>query len=431
MISIFIDELCGIKTKKINLSERCFYCSLFFFMCYSEIKNILSEIVGHTATLLFLLTYGLLITSLVLDSNKHLKKTKFINLGFIVTFIGAYFLLTFIFHPEYSNVLFGPFSIIDNILFPMSAFWALLFFSHDADNNMLLKTLFLIAVTRWGLLIFEAREVLTSGFWTLSEPTLSGGVVEVLHTYNINWAYKLFATECVFLVLFYRSKKRILLIPIIIGEVFILLFGSRGAFFMFFLFWILCFLFCNADRHFEKRTIRVLMIGAVVLLLFTSGVATKGIINIIERTGVTSRTIVMFLNGELTSDSGRNQIYAKALEMLRDVHIFGYGIYGDRYHVLSIGQIAINGYGYVHNVFLEILITYGVFGVAIIYIGIKRLFVEIVKGKNFELKCLFLICFGCSLNLMFSSSYWYQYYFWAMIGLMIRTSRIKYKLRHT
>lgn len=420
MVMRVINQLCGTDIQKVKLSEVCFFASLFVLMCYTEINAVFSVYIRRIGTFNLFLTYGLLAASFMLERKVTIQSRVFIRLSVFVLFIGAYFLLTILMHPEYENVLFGPFNIINNIIFPMSAFWTVFFFTKDSDNQLFLVTLFLVALVRCVLLSMQAREVMTTGFWSLKETDLQGTINDVLHTYNITWAYKLYTTTVTFLVMFYRSRKKVLFVPIIFSQIMILLYGSRGAFFMFFVFWPLCAVFCVPDKYYGRRMAILLFLALLLIVFIASGMGTRLLIGLIEQTGITSRTVTMFLSGEISSDSGRSQIYAKAIEMLQDVHPFGYGIYGDRYHILTIGYIATNGYGYCHNVFLELLITFGLFGLILLIAGTRRLIQEFFSNQDFDQKCLYLICFGCILNLVLSSSYWYQYYFWAMVGMMLR-----------
>ena len=89
-----------------------------------------------------------------------------------------------------------------------------------------------------------------------------------------------------------------------------------------------------------------------------------------------------------------------------------YGAFGDRYYLPSY-------YPYAHNLFFEIMLTFGKFFGSIIFITLIYSFLKtFIENKEFE--GLLVIATGSFsiCRLMFSTSFWTEPYFWAFIALL-------------
>ena len=118
------------------------------------------------------------------------------------------------------------------------------------------------------------------------------------------------------------------------------------------------------------------------------------------------------LNGELLISSTRSLIYEQANYALKNMGLSIYGLFGDRLFVDSI---------YVHNIFYELLLSFGyIFG----GISIIALLVLIIKAimfnKNNNLKII-AILFTTSLFLRYlvSGSFVIEGNFYIYIAIMI------------
>ena len=74
-----------------------------------------------------------------------------------------------------------------------------------------------------------------------------------------------------------------------------------------------------------------------------------------------SRTIDSLAEGEFWHDNGRFDIWRLSLLAIKENPVFGQGFFGDR---LYVGEELL--WGYSHNVFLEVLSHFGIFGVLLL-----------------------------------------------------------------
>ena len=93
----------------------------------------------------------------------------------------------------------------------------------------------------------------------------------------------------------------------------------------------------------------------------------------------------------------------------------GYGAMGARHGIYEIIQV-----GHPHNVFLEILIDYGVFvGSGLIIAGLVTIFKLLMSNDIGEWKGLILIFVGLASQLLLSGTYWHRQGIWALLALFV------------
>ncbi|WP_442263533.1 O-antigen ligase family protein [Tissierella sp.] len=142
--------------------------------------------------------------------------------------------------------------------------------------------------------------------------------------------------------------------------------------------------------------------------------------NFLMSIGIRSRSLLLFAEGGIYL-SGRDNLYSDVFEQILNNPIFGLGLMGDRF---------ILGNRYVHNIFMEILINFGMligllFIVIITYLIIKSLFIKNAKKYNVIIIWLSL----GFIHLMVSSTYLTDFKFWIFLGLicnaLIKTNKFK------
>ena len=136
--------------------------------------------------------------------------------------------------------------------------------------------------------------------------------------------------------------------------------------------------------------------------------------------GLSSRTLKALATGSFSDGNGREEIYEMAIELIKTGGPFGRGAYGDRYY---IGRFYRGGYS--HNLFLELLVTFGYVGGPIV---ILALFIGVLKAYKAcfgdHVRQMLFVAYGVTTcKLMFSYSFWYAQTFWVMIAFMIRWTR--------
>ncbi len=119
------------------------------------------------------------------------------------------------------------------------------------------------------------------------------------------------------------------------------------------------------------------------------------------------------LKGIITQSSGRDDIYILAKNIIVNSGFMPHGV---GYFEYSTGYI------YPHNLFIEVCLDFGIFGV----IGLIILFLVLLKKyiTYYKQDELFKVCVATMFiysftRLMFSDSYWREPLFWMNIGLVI------------
>lgn len=137
--------------------------------------------------------------------------------------------------------------------------------------------------------------------------------------------------------------------------------------------------------------------------------------------GKGQRILWQIANGEFFKSSGRAEIYRVVLDSIIDNPLCGYGMIADRI------QISIRNFGnadlftgsYAHNIFLELLMQYGIvlgglLSVFIIIVSIKLLTKPVLREKKLVAIWAIAMTFGI---LLFSGPVYSNKHFWIMLGL--------------
>lgn len=170
-------------------------------------------------------------------------------------------------------------------------------------------------------------------------------------TYSMVGGYALIFQVLIVLDHFFVYKKWYDLISVVISFFAVFLFGSRGPIICVIALIIVFIIFSQMLSPMK----RVIIIGGVLIvsICFYSNIET--VINVLIRitgaTGLHSRTLNLWLLHSVTDDSGRSSIYSYYWDMITREPTFGYGLVG--------GWIGPDVYP--HNIFIELLLSFGVF----------------------------------------------------------------------
>lgn len=201
----------------------------------------------------------------------------------------------------------------------------------------------------------------------------------------------------------------------IIGVVLLLIFGNRGAVLCAMAFTILCCLKYVQN----KKTIAVLFFLGVFLYL-NIDIIFDALYGLSEDLGMSVRFFVRMKEGTIADDNGREELYRPIAEIINNGNLLGYGMAGDR--------ILLNGI-YVHNIFLEMLVSYGVFGGPIIILLLLGLIIRSLIRCRLNVDFEFLVLLLCPgfIKLILSWSYIAEPFFYFLIGYCVNIIR-KHKL---
>lgn len=225
---------------------------------------------------------------------------------------------------------------------------------------------------------------------------------------------------CVFYIAVNYNNIMYLFISIL-GFIFMVMLGNRGSLICSIIFFVICLY-----RYFMKLSLHKKIISIVVFLflivIFTVGNFYNSfllnIYNYASTHGLSTR-LFYFMKGEINSpfDSGRSILRKKVIKAISD-NILGYGLSSD---VFFAGA-------YVHNIFLELIVEFGVFFGFILILGIVWLIFSALIKNNipWNIKNIFCIFICCGLiKLCISGTYLTDPYIFFMLGMAISLCNIR------
>ena len=378
-----------------------------FFLHRLNIEGVPREIT------LFLIS-SLPIIFLIVFYQKDKKLLKDSKLFFIIYFFSALsFLINYVFFPQYRYFYFRKEYGLLRVFRPDSAIYALLFFSiidKDEDFYYIIKNFSYFNFLK--ILIFVYIPRLIRGYWI----DINYLGAKVTRLYSLSFGYTLIFPTIVFMYVFYRERKikDLLLSVLCIGMIFFQ--GSRGALLLPILF--LIFMSISNSIHYDsrKKILNKLLLAIIItMIFFIFGSQIKNVIAYIFKTlGLRSRLVTKMLTTSIFDSTGRNEIWAIVWRAMKDNWVFGYGAFGDRPFVFPEHFV-----GYSHNIVLEIVSSFGLFGVGILtFLLIQTIKMFLCKDRLW--RELYIVFFTISCQLFLSLSFWYVTEFWIMIAILYK-----------
>lgn len=204
----------------------------------------------------------------------------------------------------------------------------------------------------------------------------------IIEKYNMSFSYGALLP----MLLFYNHKTKLSLVLSFLLFIVVIAIGSRGAALIF-----MGFAIVDVFRKHHSYRVPVVLIAVAVISSVSLFKA------YLSDWGISSRTLYMLSSGTAFEDSGREDLYLSFITKLLDNPLMGIGVYGDR--------IGTEG-TYCHNLFLEILLDYGIFiGTSIIvylFFFISKVYRK-CRGHYRDLLLIFIF-YGIG-SLLSSSSY--------------------------
>lgn len=399
----------------INYNTLCMAACIVYF-AQDAIRVIIGTVIPFFSSdaltwFMIFLMYTPLIIALITSPSKVAPAVK--RFLILLVIVAAFFMVTYMVHPEYSSWFFeGSYKIWDWIFRPNQFIYAYLFISiikRPEDAIKALKTVGYLLLLYYTYKLLRAQAV---GYW-VTTTTASGATHEA---YDLNYGYDNLLVFAIFFSCGFKEKKPLYFILSAVSFVEILLGGSRGPLLAIAVMLIL--MYARYRKGISKNLRILILFGALVLALiyfvlgFSGSIALLGTL-LSKIFGSSSRTIQTLLEGAGALDSsGRDRLYEMAFDMIKN-GFWGYGAYGDRYVIGRVFWV-----GYVHNIFLEFLIDFGwiIGGFFIIkmVLGTLRM---LFRCEDDNWYTLFLIFAIPSIKLFLSGSFWFLEAFWAAIAV--------------
>lgn len=214
-------------------------------------------------------------------------------------------------------------------------------------------------------------------------------------------------------IIWLNEKKRIYCIIGIIFAFLGIVLGSRGVVVSYALF-VICIVLTSLHKaKLAKKLLIILLIVIVTITLVTYYTEIAlGIQYFLSSLGISnSRTVSLLNTSDFLDANGRDLLWPLGISMIKEKFPFGYGFMGER---PIIGNYV--RWGYVHNVFLEIIIEFGLIGFFISLLLIINSAKYVNNSSDPKWNSLFILFFSNCGMLLISNSFWYFPYFWAAIA---------------
>lgn len=199
--------------------------------------------------------------------------------------------------------------------------------------------------------------------------------------YNMSFGYSLLL-PLLFLIYFKQNKILIFFLVLII-----LIAGSRGP-----LIPIIAYILYRVIKYnsIYKQIVLVFLVVFFVSLTFPI------LLSYMDSIGVTSRTLLLLVEGSFDSDAGRGEIYEFIWSHILQKPFWGHGVFSDRV-LLGI---------YCHNIILEFLLDFGLLISAFVFLVFFIVLIKLFKVISDDEKNLLVLLFLASVvPLLASSSY--------------------------
>lgn len=245
--------------------------------------------------------------------------------------------------------------------------------------------------------------------------------------YYLGYSYLMSIPTMLYLISYMKNKKIKDLIIFIIGSLVIVYVGARSPLLNIGILLVLCVVYLITKRLIKsgKIVLLFLILSSLIVMLFSLNEILYIIARILLMFGIEGRTIDLLMNNPF-SLSGRNEIYNIMISAIKTRPILGYGFFGDRIlleNTSFIGQ-------YSHNIFLELMVTFGLLVGSLISIYLIYNFVKIIFSKNILRPSFIFVILGF-VGLYISDSFIISQNFIMFLGLIIlyaKKEKIKLKM---
>jgi hypothetical protein len=216
---------------------------------------------------------------------------------------------------------------------------------------------------------------------------------------------------CTGVLYFQKSKQQFLLwILIMICMAFMIMNASRGGIITSLVIFVFFIIYNVKYKNMNTKTLLIYLLICLLLIYF-------------YRIEIYSHLFFKFING-IFQDDYRIQLIYVTLKILKDTYGFGIGVGVEN----SVNVLRMNGMEIlaVHNIFLEILLKYGIFILSLFLLLVLNIIYNITKYKS--ISSSFLV-FSCFITIPFwgtvNSGYLLAPIFWIFLASLYTYTNLK------
>ena len=348
------------------------------------------------------------------------KKRMVFDFWGLYIFLLLFLLLTYILNPGYEEWFAREtYGVWDYVLRPDNGIYIYLFIRILNSPKRIIKC---IREAGWIMLVYYGYRSINAvlrGYWI----DTSNKGYEIRMSYNLGLGYHVLFLTLVFLFCALENKEMKSWFASFVGVAIIMVAGSRGPFLCILIFFALYF---GVKLINSKKKVLYLVgfMSAALILWMALPYLLEFLIQLLDAFNLPSRLIKKLAEGSISDDSRRHLIWNATIQMIKN-NPLGYGAMGSR-HVLSRYVYA----GYPHQIFLEILVDFGVVAGAIIIISMAVSSFRIFTMKRKEdWRGLFIVFFSNACQLLLSLTYWHTIGLWGVlaVGVCIYSSQRRSK----
>lgn len=244
-------------------------------------------------------------------------------------------------------------------------------------------------------------------------------------TDNMGFAYNVLPAILIIASgMYIKEKRKVSIIFTVIAFVFLLALGTRGPILCFVIFLILMMV---KKLGFSKFSVIAVAVGIIFNVFINSTLYTSTMINFsntLSNMGFSTRIVEMILEDNVSDANGRDAIQDKLIGEIREEPFEFRGVFSDRISTRGLVDrehyISYTNGTYAHNLFIEILHSYGVAIGGILLISLLLFMLNFFLHSKLEVGYIvvLVICMGF-VQLIMSGTYLTQPTFFMMMGLFM------------
>lgn len=444
---IFADTPSIEISKKFDLADL----AMILFLCQRLFTYIFSTLFALKGILFFMV--GLIVLYLIAIIQRHKEGDSRAIFFFIlsVLLLVALIFISMLRNPDLKFWIFGSdWNFVLQAADSRKAVFGLLVILLVKDHDRILRNSYYSAVLMFIYMIYQVFLFELFGNWAHYFSLEEGA-----SRYNMSLGYELIFVAIILLTMAIARKSLLSMLLAAFATGISVYYGARGVVILLLAYAGLMLLYWSGDswrinrENFKLKLKSLKIIGVyllivlvvIVLIIPVSQSLIKLLEPFVEHTELLdefgepipvedfeSRTIESIIDGEFLQDVGRKKIWSLSLEGFLDSPIIGQGFYGDRPFV----GVRFN-WGYSHNILLELMCQFGIFGI-LIFAAILYFAMKLLSKNHGSVQNLVLIIFGSMcIKLLISDSYLIYNHFWIFLGLLLIGtdfySKINKKLR--